>query len=380
MSQDPFGDIPLFREIQRILASGEGPINFEIARQVAVAAATQGLSEATPATDPARALAQAVHDAEILVSGYTRLTPEEPMRLLLVNRSAWATSTLEAWRWLLEHLAGRFTSQLGDGANGSEESNTMQSAMGQVAPLLLGLQTGTLIGSLAQEALGRYDLPIPRDDDGRLVFVEPNMQQIVSQYGFNPDDFRKWIALREAARHLVFTANPWVGRYARSLLSDLVDAIEIDTGELERRLVELQTKGMEALQEGLGGSEQTVPITPTERHARALDRFRGFVAVTEGYASHAASSVSSELLSDSARIDEGMARRRAVPSEGERLLATILGISFDKELNSAGGTFCAAVVQLKGLPALNRLWDAPDNIPSLPEVRDPFQWMERVLP
>ena len=379
MSQDPFGDIPLFREIQRILASGEGPINFEIARQVAVAAATQGATEPTPATDPVWALAQAVHEAEILVSGYTRLSPDEPMRLLLVNRSAWATSTLESWRWLLEHLAGRFAAQLGDGTNGSEEGNPMQTAMGQVAPLLLGLQTGTLIGSLAQETLGRYDLPIPRDDDGRLIFVDPNMQQVTSEYGFDPEEFKKWIALREAAHHLVFTANPWVGRYARSLLTDLVEAIEIDTGELERRLMDLQTKGMEALQEGLGGSEQSVPITQTERHRRALDRYQGFVAVTEGYANHAAMAVSKEMVSDSARIDEGMTRRGATPSEGRRLLATILGISFDRDLQTAGRTFCAAVVQLKGLGALNKLWDAPDNIPSLHEVRDPFQWMERVL-
>jgi putative hydrolase len=379
MSQDPFGDIPLFREIQRILASGEGPINFEIARQVAVAAATQGVAEPTPPSDPARALAQAVHDAEILIAGYTRLAPDEPMRLLLVNRSAWATSTLEAWRWLLERLAGRFAAQLGERSNGAGESNPMEAAIGQVAPLLLGLQSGTLIGSLAQEALGRYDLPIPRDDDGRLIFVEPNLNQVTSQYGFDPEDFRKWLALHEAARHLVFTVNPWVGRYARSLLSDLVDAIEIDTGELERRLMELQTKGMEALQEGLGGSEQSLPITQTDRHRRALDRYRGFVAVSEGYARHAAAAVSHERLSGSGRIDEGMARRGAVPSDGQRLLGTVLGISFDRDLQTAGTTFCAAVVQLKGLPALNKLWEAPDNVPSLPEVRDPFQWMERVL-
>jgi putative hydrolase len=255
----------------------------------------------------------------------------------------------------------------------------MEAAMGQVAPLLLGLQTGTLIGSLAQEALGRHDLPIPRDDDGRLVFVEPNIQQVTSEYGFDAQEFRRWLALHEAARHLVFTVHPWVARYARSLLSDLVDAIEIDTGELERRLMELQTKGIEALQEGLGGSEQSVPITQTERHARALDRFRGFVAVSHGYARHAAEAVSQEMLGSPVRIDEAMTRRRAVPSEGQRLLATILGISLDRELDAAGATFCAAVVQLKGLPALNRLWEAPDNLPSLPEVKDPFQWMERVL-
>ena len=377
MSQDPFGDIPLFREIQRILASGEGPINMEIARQVAVAAATQGLTEPTPPTDVARALSEDVQAAEILLSGYTRLNPDEPMRLRMMNRSAWVASTLDAWKWLFDQLAGRFAAQLG-GAD-DDEANPMQTAMGQVAPLLQGLQTGTLVGSLAQEALGRYDLPIPREDDGRLIFVEPNLQNVASEYGVDGGALRKWFALHEAARHLVITSRPWMARYARSLLVELVDAIEIDSGELERRLMDLQTKGMEALQEGLGGSEQALPIAPTERHRRALDRWRAWVAVVDGYAGHAADQVAPELLVDSNRIDEAMARRAAAPTEGRQMLAGVLGISVDRDLVTAGRTFSAAVVKLKGLPDLNKLWDAPDNVPTLSEVRDPFQWMERVL-
>jgi putative hydrolase len=378
MSQDPFGDIPLFREIQRILASGEGPINLEIARQVAIAAATQGLTEPAPDTDSAKVLSDAVHEAEILLSGYTRLNVDEPMQTRVINRSTWVASTLESWKWLFERLATRFVAELGDDET-SAEGNPMQTAIGQVAPLLLGLQTGTLVGSLAQEALGRYDLPIPRDDDGRLLFVEPNMKAVSSQYGFDETMFKRWFALHEAARHLAGTARPWVARYSRSLLTDLVDAIEIDSGELERRLMDLQAKGMEALQEGLGGTDQTLPIAPTERHRRALDRFRGFVAVSEGYASHAATEVAQAIVPSSADVDEGMTRRSTGTSEGRQLLASVLGISFDRELQVAGRTFCAAVVQLKGLQALNTLWDAPDNLPSLPEVKDPFQWMERVL-
>jgi uncharacterized protein (DUF2342 family) len=37
------------------------------------------------------------------------------------------------------------------------------------------------------------------------------------------------------------------------------------------------------------------------------------------------------------------------------------------------------VVKLKGIAALNKVWDAPDNLPSLDEIRDPFAWMERVI-
>ncbi|MGH2777969.1 MAG: zinc-dependent metalloprotease, partial [Actinomycetota bacterium] len=64
---------------------------------------------------------------------------------------------------------------------------------------------------------------------------------------------------------------------------------------------------------------------------------------------------------------------------GQAALASILGISFDRALENKGETFCAAVVKLKGLGTLNHVWDAPDNLPSPDEIKDPFQWMERVL-
>jgi uncharacterized protein (DUF2342 family) len=37
------------------------------------------------------------------------------------------------------------------------------------------------------------------------------------------------------------------------------------------------------------------------------------------------------------------------------------------------------VVKLRGIASLNRIWEAPDNLPTLDEIKDPFAWMERVL-
>ena len=51
----------------------------------------------------------------------------------------------------------------------------------------------------------------------------------------------------------------------------------------------------------------------------------------------------------------------------------------DRQLEDAGETFCNAVVSLHGMAALNRVWEAPDNLPSASEIRDPFTWIERVL-
>ena len=61
------------------------------------------------------------------------------------------------------------------------------------------------------------------------------------------------------------------------------------------------------------------------------------------------------------------------------MLRAMLGWISDPALEQSGITFCNAVVELRGIAALNKVWEAPDNLPTLAEVRDPFQWIERVL-
>jgi putative hydrolase len=380
MSQDPFGDIPLFREIQRLLAAGGGPVNLEIARQIALAAATQGSQDANISPEVVRSFVAAVHDAEALLSGYTRRSPDEPIRSRAVGRAWWVTETLKSWKWLLDHLGRRLTETLSamGPERGGEEEGPMGVALGQVAPLMMGVQAGTLLGQLGSEALGRYDWPIPRDDDSQLFFVVPNVEQLGDDYGLEADGFRRWLAVRDTARHLLVSSVPWLSSYLRSLLVEVVDAMEVDTDAFEQRLLELQSKGPEALQEGLG-LDTALPIAQTERHRKALERLQAFQGAFEGYAAHASAAVMKEMVEDHARIDEGMARHAQSPSPADNMISSILGISMDRASETSGATFCAAVVRLKGMAALNRVWDAPDNLPVAAEIKDPFAWMERVL-
>jgi putative hydrolase len=378
---EPWSDIPLFREIQRILASGSGPVNKEIATQVGTALATQ---EGDPAPDPgrARALADAVRDSELVVAGYARLDVEEPAAARSVGRAEWTRATIDAWGWIFEHLARKLTTGAEDGGTGDAPAG-LAAAMTQVAPLLIGIQVGTLVGSLARDAIGRYDHPIPRDDDGRLFFVDPNVARVATDYDFDVDSFLRWLAVGATARRLVVGNARWVDRYWRSLLVEVVDAMEIDAGELQTRMMDLQARGPEALQEGLGDSAlragAALPLVPTERHRRALARLRSFVAVHEGYARHVTTAVAENVVGPVKQMEEGFTRHRLAGNDGETMLEAILGVSFDRDLEAAGTTFCAAVVQQRSMAALNAVWAAPDNLPGYDEIKDPFAWIERVV-
>lgn len=372
MSDQPFGDIPLFQELQRLLSSGGGPVNMEIATQVAKAAAGVGIQPA-PASSRERRFSEDVRDSEMLLSGYTRLRADEPARAVLITPNRWVEDTLVGWRWLFESFATSFTRTIGDRAGG--EGNAAM--LGPVVPLLMGLQVGTLVGQLAGDALGRFDLPIPRDDEGKLFLVERNVDKVAADYDFDARDFTRWLALREAAGHLIFTNAPWALNYLRAAFRELVESIEVDLGEIEQKLAGLQTGDMEAVSSL--GSSGALPVVPTERHRLALERLRTFITVFEGYSDHAGRAVGAQMIPTSARIEEGMTRRAASPSAGESAFSSILGLSFDKQTATRGAIFCDAVSSLHGIQALNLVWGAPDNLPTAGELRDPFAWIERVI-
>ena len=379
MAQPPFGDIPLFRELQRILAAGgEGPVNFEIARQIALAVVAESPSESHIASVESPYL-DTVHPAELVVSCFTRLAPGEPARAKVVDRAGWVRLTLGGWRWLFERMSQRFVGEMGRLApEQTAASPPLQGALGPIAPLLFGMQVGTLVGNLARDSLGRHDPPLPRTDDGLLFCVDDNASHVVVDYSFDPATFGRWLALQDVTRHVVLTAEPWINNYFRSLLIESVDAIQIDVGELQRRLIDLSSKGMEALQEG-PGAQTALPVVPTDRHRGAVERWNAFIAVLEGYCHTASEAVAGEVVGERAKISEGMARRSATQSEGRSMIESLLGVGMDGGLRSSGATFCAAVLGLEGIGSLNRIWEAPDNLPTWSEVKDPFSWMDRVL-
>ncbi len=70
-----WADAPLLREIQRVLLSSTGPVNWELARQIGIASASWSGEDPAPTDDDRRAFEEAVRVAELKVQAYTGLEP-----------------------------------------------------------------------------------------------------------------------------------------------------------------------------------------------------------------------------------------------------------------------------------------------------------------
>jgi len=201
---DVWNDVPLFREIQRVLMSSSGPVNWELARQVGIASASWGTEDPAPSEEDRRGFDEAVRVAELQVAGLTGLeAPSDIPRVEAVRRGQWVQANIEGLRALLEPAAAK----IGDAIAASQRDAVPEQAqagvaqmLGQVSPLLLGAQVGTVLGTLAQQVLGQYDIAVPRPDGAGALF---------------PDLWEKYVAtIPEAER------SDMVRAYYRRLTSD----------------------------------------------------------------------------------------------------------------------------------------------------------------
>jgi uncharacterized protein (DUF2342 family) len=86
-----------------------------------------------------------------------------------------------------------------------------------------------------------------------------------------------------------------------------------------------------------------------------------------------------KLLPDLATMRAARDSRRSEPAQAEQMLNRMLGLELTDDQFRIGAGFCDEVERRWGADALHRVWEAPENLPDLAELRDPVGWAARVL-
>jgi putative hydrolase len=377
---ESFADAPLFRELQRVMSASHGPVNWELARQVAVANAVEAGPDPEPSQDDLRLLEEAVRVAELHVGRFTGLpAPPDVAQVLAVRRAGWVNANAEGLKTLLEPAATRVTEAIERSA-GEQLSAEMAQLSGffrQLSPLLLGAQIGQVLGMLAQRVLGQYDVAVPREGPGQLLFVVPNIATFERDWSLDPREFRTFVALHEVTHRFEF-ARPWARERFRGLVDDFLSTLRIDVEGMQARLSALDPADPEALQALAGSEEGLFGAQLDEEQRLKLGRIQSFMAAAEGYGDHVMRALGAELLGTYARIEEAMRRYRE-EERGDPVFERLLGIEMKRDQYEKGRAFCEVVVEQTDEATLARMWESAETVPSLPELDEPRLWLARVV-
>lgn len=393
MSNDPdenaFSGLPFFGDMLRAI-SAQGPLQWDIARQVAMSTALGG-SAAEPNVDPADriVLESLAPIAELHVETHTGLstTPTgHPRTLLVVNRTTWCHHTLEAYKPLFTTLA---TSLSGSDVVPSESfepdsEDSMASMMAGLvkvmAPAMMGISVGSMIGTMSQYAFGQYDIPLPRDPAHQLLLVPSNINSFAKDWSLQIDDLRMWVLIQELTAHAVFGV-PHVREVVSSTVRRFVAGFRPNPTALFERMTGIELSGsdpMAMLQKFLGDPTLILGAERSEEQETLSPILDAIIAAIIGYIDHSVDAITSNVLGGGSQIAEAVRRRRVESSPNDVFLEQLLGLRLTRRQVERGRTFVDGVVDRAGNEGIVQLFSASGNLPTPSELDAPGLWLARL--
>jgi putative hydrolase len=378
--EDPFSSLPMFGDLARALA-GQGPLNWDAARQFAQLGATGGAAETN--VDPAVRLAYAdlsrlawYHVADVIGSEAPAPEPQT------VTRSQWASGTLDAYRHLFTEMATALSTQPEQADDDVDDPmvSMMAGLSRMMAPAMLGMSVGSMVGHLATRAFGTHDLPIPRQP-ATVVLVPSNIEGFAADWQIPVDEMRLWVLAHEFAGHAIFTADH-VRDALASLVRQHVGGFRPDPGAVADRLGALDVEAadpMAVLQQALGDPEVLLgAVTSPEQHA-LRPRLDALVAVVVGYTDWIVDAVAVRIVGGNAlRIAEAVRRRRVETTASDTFVEQLLGIRLGDDQVARGKQFVQGVVDRAGDGGMAPLLRRPDALPTPNELDAPGLWLARL--
>jgi coenzyme F420 biosynthesis associated uncharacterized protein len=379
---DVMADVPLFREIQRVLLAGTGPINWELARQVGIAMASWGTEDPAPTDEDRRGLADVVRAGELAVADLTGLPiPPEVAKVEAFRRAQWVEANTRGLRELLDPVAAKLAAAMGEAQRGAAPAGAeggaqvLEALMSRMVPLLLGAQVGAVLGYLGQRVLGQFDLAVPRTS-GSLYFVVPNIARFEDEWSLDHREFRAWVAMHEVTHSFEF-ARPWVRTHFVGLVKDLVENAELDLAGLERRFEQLDLADPEGLSQAFESVGNLFGEATSEEQRLRVARVQAFMAAAEGYGDHVTDQLGRRMLSSFAKIEEALLRYRT-GRPADQAMQRLLGLEMKAEQYRLGKSFCDRVSGQTDEATLARMWESAEALPSMPELEEPTLWLARM--
>jgi putative hydrolase len=389
MPQDPndfsASGLPFFEQIAKAMSSA-GPVQWDMARQFAMMTATN--SSAEPNVEPTSRIAvhQLATIADLHVRDITGLSTSDttqPPVIEVVNRSTWVHHTIDAFKFYFSDFSADSTS-----ANSTEslelESNGMDAMMSNLtkmmAPAMLGMSVGSMIGQLSLRTFGQYDLPLPREPKSQLLFVARNSEEFAKDWSIKVEDMQMWLLIQELTFHALFRI-----KFVRDAVTDLVKqhvaGFHPNPNALGQRLTNIDvtdTDPAAMMQKLLGDPTLLLGNERSAKQQALAPKLDAIICAIICYVDHVVDTVANRVLGNGAQISEAFRRRRVESSSQDQYVERLFGIYLTDDQVERGEKFIAGVIERQGETGLARLWTRDGNLPTPNEIGAPGLWIERI--
>jgi coenzyme F420 biosynthesis associated uncharacterized protein len=346
------------------------PVDWATARRVArFVSGHDPLGDSYLATSLAADFDELTPLAESLVADYTGLRAPGRAAGRVLDRHDWIDSNIRSMQTLLDPLMQKFGARLAS------------SPFAPVSRRFAAGELGALLGYMSQRVLGQYDLLVPDHASGAttdaVYYLGTNILGLEKRYAFRPRDFRLWIAIHEVTHRAQFTGVPWMRDYFLGLVHQAFNLVDPDPRTIMRAFTEAVDEiraGRNPLDEG-----GIVGLFASPEQKGVLAQVQALMSLLEGHGNVVMDDLGKAHVAGQERMSRVLQQRR---NKGglTSLLHKMLGLEQKMRQYEVGERFVRGVIAEAGPRAIDAVWLAPENLPTLTELDAPPLWVARIDP
>jgi len=306
-----------------------------------------------------------------------------------VSRAEWARRTLADHQPLFRDLAAALGATPPPDQSGSPDDDAdpfaamLSRLTAMIAPAMLGMAVGSMVGTMARGALGQYDLLLPRPNSKELLVVSGNLDAFASDWSLPVAEVRMWVLVHEIAAHAVLSG-PGAAAGITALVTRNVTAFRPDASALSDGFAGLDPSDPDSMAEAARMFADPAALLGAVRTAEQEEiapLLESHVAAVSAWVDDIVDSVAAELLGSSATLAEAVRRRRRETGAESVFIRTLFGLEISREQAEAGRRFVAGVRERAGNRSdevLAHLVSREDGLPTPNELAAPGLWMARI--
>ncbi|NMH97113.1 zinc-dependent metalloprotease [Pseudonocardia acidicola] len=349
-------------------ASGSGPVNYDLAAQLA----NQRLAQTTSSLTAAQrtAVADAVKLAELWLDPATDF-PAGATETVAWSATDWVKASMPTWKRLCDPVAQRVSGAWIEGLpeEARAAAGPMMAMLGQMGGLAFGSQLGNGLAELAAEVLTSTDVGIPVGPDRTAALLPEAIEKFTAGLDRPASEVLIFLAAREAAHQRLFAHVGWLRERLLGTVEEYARGIRVDTSRIEELARQIDPSNPASIEEAMQSGMFEPQTTPEQK--AALARLETLLALIEGWVDAVVADAIGDRLPGADALRETLRRRRASGGPAEQTFATIVGLELRPRKLRAAAELWRLLGEERGIPGRDAIWAHPDLIPSADDLDDP---------
>lgn len=334
------------------------PVDWELAAATGARLAPKGPSSSGgEAAEAVLQLRELALEARGPVQEVTRLTAPATVQVAVVDRAEWIRSNVGSFQAVTAPIAAK----------------VKPGQLNSVASRFNAIQLGAGLAWMSGKVLGQFEALPPAGVEPRLLLVAPNIVSAERSMGADARDFRMWVCLHEETHRVQFGAVEWLPGFFADAVASLVGDLDASPAELLRRATS-GVRGASRVDDGL----PFLAVLQSPEQRAVMQRILGLMSLLEGHADWVMDNAAPQVVPSAPELRTAFETRRRGSGPIDLLLRRLLGVEAKMAQYREGARFVRIVVERVGLANFNQVWNSPDDLPSLREIRSPQLWIERV--